>query len=334
MTARRRALLRAAVLVELVAVLIGASVSLLLGGPSAAGFFRGGISGALIAAPLFLLDLVLLGSRRGRAIRRLPFGVAIAARSVAQFALIVLALTGAALLTGASAGAFLNLVTVSVAVAVSVTANFLWQLNRYLGPGVLFALVTGRYRHPRVEDRVFLFLDLAGSTSAAERLGPIRFMSLLDEIAYDVADPVMEGRGEIHRYVGDEIIVTWRADQGVAGATCVTTCFAMLAAICARADWYQRTFGFVPAFHAALHVGPAVIAEIGDIHREIALLGDAVNATARIEAESSARGEAVLASGELLARVTLPAGVVARPLGAVPLRGRALPIALSALESV
>ena len=68
--------------------------------------------------------------------------------------------------------------------------------------------MTGRYSRPRVEERVFLFVDLEGSTFAAERLGPQRFLSLLDTIAFDMADAVLEGGGTIHRYVGDELIVT------------------------------------------------------------------------------------------------------------------------------
>ena len=45
--------------------------------------------------------------------------------------------------------------------------------------GNLWRLMIGRYHRPREESRIFLFLDMEGSTAAAEKLGAPRFLELL-----------------------------------------------------------------------------------------------------------------------------------------------------------
>ena len=327
MNARRRSVLRAAAIVELVAVASGAALSASLGGSDAAGLVRGGFTGAIVAAPLFMIDLVLVDPRRGRALRELPFGAALLLRAALQVGLILVALILAALVSGKPGGAYLTPVIVLVAIAVALELGFLWQVSAYLGTGSLLALVTGRYRHPRVEELVLLFVDLAGSTSIADRLGPSRFMSLLAEIADDMSPPISDGGGQIHRYVGDETIITWRTRNDLVDARPIETCFAMIDAVAAQDDKYDRLFGVRPAFHAALHIGPVIIGEIGDLHREVAVLGDTMNVTARIEAESRPMGHAVLASAKLIERIgTLPRGITTTDLGPIALRGRFDPL--------
>ena len=230
-------------------------------------------------------------------------------------------------------GSYVSAASIGAAVLVAIAANLVWQLNRSLGQGALVNLVTGRYHRPRIEERVFLFVDLQGSTAAAERLGPERFLrALLDRVAFDMADPILECAGDIHAYVGDELIVTWQASGAIRDARCVTGCYAMLDAVTAQAASYEAEFGFIPAFHAALHVGPVVVGEMGDLHREIVILGDTVNATARIEAASGELGYGVLASRELVDRLTLPEGIEMEDLGPRTLRGKAEPVELCALS--
>ncbi len=50
--------------------------------------------------------------------------------------------------------------------ALVASGNLLFGVNDLLGPGVLFAFVTGRYYHPRLEERV-LFIDLRSSAAIA-----------------------------------------------------------------------------------------------------------------------------------------------------------------------
>ena len=54
-------------------------------------------------------------------------------------------------------------------IALSLGANLLYGVNNLLGQGVLFNFVAGRYRRPRIEERVLLFIDMESSTVIAER---------------------------------------------------------------------------------------------------------------------------------------------------------------------
>jgi adenylate cyclase len=91
---------------------------------------------------------------------------------------------------------------------VSFLINFVRQLNRMLGPGTLVNLLLGRYHRPVAEDRIFMFLDLNDSTAIAAALGPARFNDFKNDFFYDIAEPVLETRGQIYQYVGDEAVVT------------------------------------------------------------------------------------------------------------------------------
>ena len=99
-------------------------------------------------------------------------------------------------------------------VALCIAGNLLFSVNDLLGPGVLFAFAAGRYHHPRREERMLLFIDMRSSTAIAERLGEARFLDFLNRFIFDVSIAIAEAGGEIHKYVGDEVIATWPLAPG------------------------------------------------------------------------------------------------------------------------
>jgi adenylate cyclase len=86
-----------------------------------------------------------------------------------------------------------------------------------------------------------------------------------------------------------------------------------------------------PQLRAALHAGPVVVGEMGELRREIVILGDVMNTAARIEEACRATGHDVIASDAVLGGRPPPAGIAAIPLGPMPLRGKAEPLVLFAL---
>jgi class 3 adenylate cyclase len=66
-----------------------------------------------------------------------------------------------------------------------------------------------------------MFLDLNDSTAIAARLGPVRFNDFKNDFFYDIAEPVLETRGQIYQYVGDEAVVTWTLDKGLRQGNCL-----------------------------------------------------------------------------------------------------------------
>jgi adenylate cyclase len=132
----------------------------------------------------------------------------------------------------------------------------------------------------------------------------------------------------IYRYVGDEVILTWRRAPGAASRA-IALVLAATAAVARDAESYRRDFGAVPKMRAALHAGPVIAGEIGDLKREIAFLGDTLNTASRIAETARQHEGLLLASVAALDGVTLPPGLVRRDLGPAALRGRAEPVALA-----
>lgn len=210
---------------------------------------------------------------------------------------------------------------------------FMNNINTMLGRGVLGKILTGRYHHPKEEERIFMFLDIASSTSIAERIGHMRFLSLLDDFFFDIAEAALHAHAEIYKYVGDEAILVWKMKEGIKDANCINCFFLMKENIKKNKNKYIRKYGLVPKFKAGLHGGMAVVGEMGLIKREIAYIGDVVNTAARIEGECNSYGETLLISGDIFSKIKLPESINKKDIGRVKLRGKEQEIELFALYS-
>jgi adenylate cyclase len=216
--------------------------------------------------------------------------------------------------------------------AFSFALMFVLQMNRMVGTNVLGYFVAGVYHRPVEERRVFLFLDLVGSTHLAERLGSARYYELLRRFVDDLSDPIVATGGEIYQYAGDEVVITWREDRGLAGAACVRCFFLIEDAVARGAAGYQRDFGEVPRFRAGLHGGPVTAGELGDLKQQIVFVGDILNAAARLEEHAKHEGVALVVSADVLDALALPPGVVAGARRELELRGRDARIAVASVS--
>jgi adenylate cyclase len=176
--------------------------------------------GVLLALPLLVLESSALSER----FRRLPFGVTVFLKTVTYLAALTAILLGIGLmfgiLEGRTFGEFVealprNFAVMAAAFLSYVVIIFLRQLDRLLGPGVLLRYVMGRYHRPRREHRVFMFVDITSSTELSERLSLEAYYGLVNDFFHDVSGPVLDTRGEIYQYVGDEVVITWKLDLGV-----------------------------------------------------------------------------------------------------------------------
>lgn len=162
-----------------------------------------------------------------------------------------------------------------------VTVTMLQVSDKY-GPGVFSKFILGKYYHPQEEERIFMFLDLNGSTQLAEKLGNIKFFKLLSSFYTDITDSILVSRGEIYQYVGDEIVVTWSLKDGLKDANCLHCFFRIEQAIHEQVAHYQQSYGVTPTFMAGLHLGKVIVGEIGIIKKDIVYSGDVLNTTARV----------------------------------------------------
>jgi len=292
------------------------------------------LSGATISCTLAMLEIAL-NTRFADLVRRLPVAVTLLLRTVLYgLALVLIPPTAFALVDGRwPSPTEINGNGVLLSFAFAIGVNLAVTFSRLLGPGTLISLLTGRYHRPREEERIVLFLDVKGSTRLAERLGDKQFHRFLNRVFFDVSDPVAETGGEIYRYVGDEVIATWTMKRGLRQAACISCIFAIEDTLAARRAHYLLEFGAQPQLRGAIHAGALIIGEMGDWKREIVMLGDTMNTTARIEDVCRAKQCDYIASSAVLDRIAaLPPGVRAQSLGSVELPGKKERIALFALS--
>ncbi|QQP89529.1 adenylate/guanylate cyclase domain-containing protein [Skermanella rosea] len=269
------------------------------------------------------------------ATRRWPFGWLVLIKSAGYTVWILLGTKIGARLTHHSDGPalvdlFVHRETVVVAMLAAIVVNILFAVNKLLGPGMLFNFLIGRYHRPRREERLFLFLDICHSTTIAEQIGDLKFHAYLDDFFRMVGRATRDCGGEVHDYIGDEVIVTWFLDGS---AVTALDFFPVLAQrLAARQVEFRRTYGYEVAFRAGLHLGPVVAGEVGEVKRKIAFLGDTVNTAARLEQLARTREVSLLASRSVLDRLQLPPGMKASSLGLLHVRGKAQPMEVFRLD--
>jgi adenylate cyclase len=297
------------------------------------GLIRGALTGALIAATVNSLDYFVLRAPGSRLVHA-SFLVSVAVRSLVYLVVFLAAIAIGDLLVPNHPPArpvSISRDDILFCFGATFVVSFLFEVNGLLGQNVLLSFVTGRYHRPQVEQRVFLIMDMKNSTAAAERLGEVDFHRLLNRLVTDLSGPIVLRDGEIHKYVGDELIATWPLARGLKDAACVRACFAALGRLVAHGADYEREFGTAAQVRASLHCGPVVVGEMGSVKKEIALSGDTLNTAARLVDACRDSGESVIASADLLDRLVLPAGVAARSLGPIRLRGKEQAVGLCAL---
>ena len=302
-----------------------------------AGFFYGLSMGTAVLA--FDRGLILAGVQAR--IRRLPGWAYVPAAELAYVLMIVAgyALGGLVVWAFALTADGLAMATritprvLAYALAVSGFLVFVIRMRDLIGGEVFVNFMIGRYHKPVAEERIFLFLDVVGSTAFAEAHGDLRAQEYLGAVFATLAEPVRRNGGSVDDYVGDLAVVTWPMTRGLKDARCVRCLFAVGDRIEADSDAWVARFGTVPRLRAALHGGSVVTAEVGVDRHKIAYFGDAVNVTARIEALCRPLAVGNLISQDLLARLgRLPEGVRARSLGVHALRGRGATLSVATLE--
>ncbi len=209
-----------------------------------------------------------------------------------------------------------------LALIISLMSNFMDELHRKLGRDAIYNLVLGKYHQVKQEERLFLFVDLNNSTDIAEEMGELEYSHFLQDYFYDISEPIARYFGRVYQYVGDEAVITWPLKKGLRYAVCARCFFAIQKQIKRYSSYYQKRYGRVPAFKAALHGGTVVVSEVGKYKSEIAYHGDVLNTTARMLGKCHELGAELLISDYVLEKVEMPKYLVADPTGECQLRGK------------
>jgi len=317
----------------LVGVAYGGFINVAIGSSGLTGSLEGAVTGGTITMVIGSIEIFWLPSRRGLVLQQAPFLVAFGVKWLVYGTVITAVNVGAwsQRVLGVLAGApphpnSLTRLSVIFSFVAAFGFLFVLEIGRIVGRRNLGNIVLGRYHRPRIEERFFLFVDIAGSTALAERVGPAAVHRFLDRVFRLASDPIDDWGGEIYQYVGDEMVVTWTAAEEREGARPIACLFAIRAALDAAAPKFEREFGIAPGIRAALHAGPVISGEIGGSKRDIVFHGDVMNTAARLEQLTRDLDRRFLVSADALGRLAGAERYALEALGPRALRGRAAPV--------
>ena len=201
--------------------------------------------------------------------------------------------------------------------------SFIRQMMVKVGPAVLLDLLLGRYHSPRVEQRIFLFVDLQSSTTIAARLGHETYARFIQDCFFDFTDSIIKHDVEVYQYIGDEAVLTWKVKDGLRNANCVRAYFTFIHKLRALAPAYEQRYGQAPFFKAGLNVGPVTVSEIGVVKREIAYLSEVLHTAARIQGKCNDLRQGILLSAAMKSLLEDSPGLGFLSVGKLELRGKA-----------
>src|SRR5450631_1082747 len=327
MNARLERKLRLFAIVVVASVLATVAFSLAQGYTSLAGIAVGVSYGILLTVPIAGISLFVLQGPMRPWLGGLSFTAGLMVRS-AIFAAIILP-TLFFQLGSVIAGVRVDpthkglWIAIVFSIVFVILANLIVGIANIIGPRAFLNFVTGRYHSPIEENRFVLFVDIAGSTGLAESLGGIAIHRLLDRIFRLLSLAVVDYRGEVLNYVGDEVIVTWPEPAGAVDCRPLRCFLAMRDELSRASGQFEREFGVAPRIRGSLHFGPVIVGEIGDIKRAIVFNGDVMNTAARLEELSRNVDGGFLASRAAMERFASVPPFAVRDLGRLPIRGRA-----------
>jgi adenylate cyclase len=160
------------------------------------------LQGMLITLLVFGFEFFVAQGPMSEPLRRAPFAVVFLAKTVITTLLIVVAygLGGLVLFPNrfATVTAMPDLARdTGFALAVAGILQLVIMVRNLIGGRVLSNIVLGRYHQPLSEERIFMFVDVSGSTALAEKAGAIGAYAMISRFFFDVA---LRGRDpRLHR---------------------------------------------------------------------------------------------------------------------------------------
>ena len=203
-------------------------------------------------------------------------------------------------------------------------------IDKY-GPGGFTSMIMGKYNKPKIENRIFIFLDINESTTIAERLGHERYFGFLKDFFADITEPILMNGGEIYQYVGDEIVLSWK-NSSANKRRCLSFIKQAVHTLQSKENQYRNKYGCYPTFKTGIHAGEVTAGYIGIIKKDLVYSGDTLNTAARIRSKCHELNHSFVFSGAFLEGFSIPQTFSATEIGAIKLKGREEEAKLYALE--
>jgi adenylate cyclase len=207
----------------------------------------------------------------------------------------------------------------------------LLEVSDKYGPGMFWSMLRGEYHKPKIENRIFIFLDMNDSTTLAELLGHEKYFRMLRDFYNDITKTILANDGQIYQYVGDEIVVTWlnTSENKLKALKFIRNTFYLIERFRKR---YERRYGKVPTFKAGIHAGEVTAGFVGLIKKDLIYCGDTMNTAARIRSMCTELNESFILSEDFVHDFYQPFGYEISNIGKIELKGRVEPVKLFSLK--
>ena len=197
-------------------------------------------------------------------------------------------------------------------------------ISENLGHQLFRNFITGRYHKPKVERRIFMFLDMKQSTTIAEKLGHVKYFDFLRMYYNIMSDSIIAHYGEVYQYIGDEVVISWKAEQGISDEHCLRCFFSLKESMREHEAAFVKQFGVGPDFKAGMHIGDVSMGEIGALKKEIVYSGDVLNTSARIQSQCKTYQNDLIISQDLASEFSQTSSFEFEPLAKLVLSGKSL----------
>lgn len=189
------------------------------------------------------------------------------------------------------------------------------------GPGGFWSMMRGKYVNPRIENRIFIFVDINNATTIAEKLGHTKYFRLLRDFFAEITIPILANGGEIYQYVGDEVVLSWK-NTPLNKQRCFKFLRQSFFLLKRREPKFMKRYGICPTFKAGIHSGEVTAGVIGIIKKELVYSGDTLNTTARIRSKCHELDESFVVSGDFLHDFSTPFAYKVNEIGEMEFKGR------------
>lgn len=200
------------------------------------------------------------------------------------------------------------------------TIVILEVIDKY-GPGGFWGMMRGKYLNPKIEDRIFIFLDINNATTIAEKLGHTKYFRLLRDFFAEITVPLLANSGEIYQYVGDEVVLSWK-NTPLNKQRCLRFLRQAFFLLKRRESKFIKKYGVSPTFKAGIHSGEVTAGVIGIIKKDLVYSGDTLNTTARIRSKCHELEESFVVSEDFLNDFSTPFAYKVNEIGEMELKGR------------
>lgn len=207
--------------------------------------------------------------------------------------------------------------------------KLLKEFKKYVAPQVLAEMSRSGELSVKLggESRevAVLFVDIRGFTKLSEELEPEQVVEMLNEYLSLTTEAIFANGGTLDKFIGDATMAVFNAPVDLPDykARAVQAALDIVHGADEINRRIKKKIGREVAFGVGVHCGTAVVGNIGcETRMDYTAIGDTVNTASRLEGK--AQGGQVVISETLYRK--LSGRLVAEPLGAVELKGKAEPL--------